>query len=168
VLAPRTPALVFHITDAREEKYRTEKAIATGRFEPTILGDGMYDTPMAAVFERLLTARYGRFEKGLATECRLRTLYAAYKPDPVTAVPLLGSLAFAPDVEWSGALQVEMAPVRPDGTALFRKTYEAALTESRAPALTEAQQVADSMAIIEKLFRKFAPEFDADLARTLR
>lgn len=153
--------------DDRDDKYKNERYIFVRAGFPVastnILGDLMYDVPLNVAFEKMLIKRFGSNDKGFNTEFKLKAFYTSFKFNDFTGVPFLGILAMGADVEWSGMLKVDVGLLDKENKFVLNKSYDVSLTEMR-PSNEKIGE--ESLAIIQRLFSKFAHDFERDVSRT--
>jgi hypothetical protein len=152
--------------DDRDARFKTEKIIVRMGFpvaSANMLGDQCYDLPLNVAFEKMVIKRFGSTENGFNTEFKLKAFYASFKFNDFVGVPFLGLLAAGADVEWSGILRVDVGLMDNENMFVLNKTYDVSFTEMR-PANEKLGEA--SLDIIQKLFSKFARDFEGDVSRT--
>ncbi len=152
--------------DDRDARFKTERIIVKMGFpvaSANMLGDLSYDLPLNVVFEKMVIKRFGSSENGFTTEFKLKAFYTSFKFNDFTGVPILGILAVGADVEWSGILKVDVGLLDNENKFVLNKSYDLSFTEMR-PANEKLGE--GSLEIIQKLFSKFARDFESDVSRT--
>lgn len=152
--------------DNRDDSFKNEKIIVKMGFpvaSANILGDLFYDMSLNSTFEKMVIRRFGSSETGYDTEFKLKAFYSSFKFNDFVGIPFLGILAVGADVEWSGVLKVDVGLLDNDNMFVLNKSYDESFTEMR-PSNEKIGEA--SLAIIQKLFAKFANDFEGDVRRT--
>ena len=156
-------SLAFY--DDRDSRFKFNKLIRDNAFPSMInsMGDSSYDTPLNAVFEKMVVKRFGDHKGGYRTELRLKSYHTSYKFHDLLTVPVVGFLAIGANVNWTGSLKVDACILNSQNKYFLNKTYDETISEARTP----SEDIGDgSLAVLQKLFEKFAAEFENDIRRT--
>lgn len=158
----KTNNIKLYFFDDREERFRNNIGFTFSFNFPAYVfshGDKYFDTPLNIVFEKMMLRRFGYNIKGYKTEIKLKSFYYTWKPHELSALPFIGILVSAADVEYSGVLKAEVAILNKNDKFLFHKIYETV-------AIKSAPQSDDSaFDVLYGTFQRFSEEFETDIQR---
>jgi hypothetical protein len=157
------PGPRFKVKDSRDQKFKNERCFRydwNGVSRSFTCGDQHYDRSIAVLFEQMMVARFGNNADGPLVELGLKSFFNTSHLNDLIAVPFVGFLAIAADVEMNASLSVDVSVLASDGKYAFRKQYDIIRHEMKAH---DDKEMITNMYI--DAFNQFADEFALDFGR---